>query len=418
MNQSKLETRPRRRSGTRRPFVVAQTIVPAPSRALKTKLATIACHGKRGEPVAGDGEGRERPDPVHERDVAPGHVPVPHHHGGEHRADAAEREDEPEIARRPVHVVLDDERQQDLGGTPEDQVRERRGQEGAPQPHARADEAEPLLDVLERGLRSRPRTGRSSRARMRATHAIDTTKVSASIRKAGPGFPPQTPISHPPIAGPIMRAAAGRMNWSREFAWFRSAPGTSCGTIASKAGPKNAVPAPNAAATIMTCQSSQGAGDRQQPEGGHAHGADRVGRDHHPPPVEPVAHHTADQAGRRSAAPSSRRRRSRARSGRSTARRPATRARRGRCRRRSATRSSRSRAAGSRDAGAAGGSGRDPTARSCITPFARPPGGWTGGDRGPRSLPGSPRGRVVPTGIPPGRRGPSGRHRATARRRR
>ena len=54
-----------------------------------------------------------------------------------------------------------------------------------------------------------------------------------------------------------MRAAAGRTNWSREFAWFRSAPGTSCGTIASKAGPKNAVPAPNAAATIMMCQISR-----------------------------------------------------------------------------------------------------------------------------------------------------------------
>jgi len=47
------------------------------------------------------------------------------------------------------------------------------------------------------------------------------------------------------------------MNWSSEFAWFKSLPGTSCGTIASNAGPKNAVPAPNAAATMMMCQSSR-----------------------------------------------------------------------------------------------------------------------------------------------------------------
>ena len=31
------------------------------------------------------------------------------------------------------------------------------------------------------------------------------------------------------------------MNWSSELAWFSSSLGTSCGTIASNAGPKNAV---------------------------------------------------------------------------------------------------------------------------------------------------------------------------------
>ena len=90
------------------------------------------------------------------------------------------------------------------------------------------------------------------RARIRATHAIESTNVPASIRNAVPG--PHAAISHPPIAGPSMRAAAGRTNWSSEFAWFRSRLGTSCGTIASNAGPKKAVPAPNTAATIMTCQ--------------------------------------------------------------------------------------------------------------------------------------------------------------------
>ena len=79
----------------------------------------------------------------------------------------------------------------------------------------------------------------------------------ALIRNAYPGRPPQAAISHPPNAGPIIRAAAGLMNWSSEFAWLRSLSGTSCGTIASKAGPKNAVPAPKAAATIMMCHSSR-----------------------------------------------------------------------------------------------------------------------------------------------------------------
>src|SRR5215210_7325303 len=50
MNQSKLDTRPRSLSGTRRPLVVAHTIVPAPSSALKMKLATIACHGNLAMP--------------------------------------------------------------------------------------------------------------------------------------------------------------------------------------------------------------------------------------------------------------------------------------------------------------------------------------------------------------------------------
>ena len=50
MNQSKLETRPSSRLGTRRPLVVAQTIVPAPSSALNAKQAAIACHGNRARP--------------------------------------------------------------------------------------------------------------------------------------------------------------------------------------------------------------------------------------------------------------------------------------------------------------------------------------------------------------------------------
>src|SRR5437660_286817 len=50
MNQSKLDTRPKRRFGTNRCFVVAHTIVPAASRALNEKAAIIACHGYLANP--------------------------------------------------------------------------------------------------------------------------------------------------------------------------------------------------------------------------------------------------------------------------------------------------------------------------------------------------------------------------------
>ena len=42
-NRSKLDTRPSSRPGTSRCFVVAQTIVPAVSKALKARQATAAC---------------------------------------------------------------------------------------------------------------------------------------------------------------------------------------------------------------------------------------------------------------------------------------------------------------------------------------------------------------------------------------
>ena len=48
----------------------------------------------------------------------------------------------------------------------------------------------------------------------------------------------------PPIAGPARRWAIGRTNWSSELAAGRSDAGRMSGTSASKAGVKNAVPAP------------------------------------------------------------------------------------------------------------------------------------------------------------------------------
>jgi hypothetical protein len=89
---------------------------------------------------------------------------------------------------------------------------------------------------------------------MSATHAIEKANVQASTTNAVPG-PPVATI-HPPSAGPSIRRAAGRTSWSSEFAWFSSASGTRPGTIASNAGPKNAVPAPNSPESTNICQSS------------------------------------------------------------------------------------------------------------------------------------------------------------------
>ncbi len=46
------------------------------------------------------------------------------------------------------------------------------------------------------------------------------------------------------------------MNWSSEFACGSREAGSTSGTIASKAGPKNAVPAPKTATSTSMCQSS------------------------------------------------------------------------------------------------------------------------------------------------------------------
>ena len=332
----------------------------------------------------------------------------------------------PRSRAEPCHVVLHDEGQQHLGRSPEDQVREGRREERAPEPHPDAHEPEPFADLL-RTRPSAPPDGRSIACdRIRATHTIETTNVHASIRNAGPGCPLHMAMSQPPIAGPSMRAAAGRMNWSSELAWFRSALGTRCGTIASKAGPKNAR------------AGAEGRRDDQDvPEleivpvmDEHAERSRRSRRDgarrprSAPAPVEPVAddaaHEQEDDCGTVMGDTDDRERGRE----RSTARRPATPGRRGRSRRRSATRSSPSRATGSRDAGAGRGSGTDGSTRP--SPWAVhghvtrvvTPAGWIGGGRGRRSLRASPRGRAVRRGTPRGRRVPCGRRLGDVRRRR
>ena len=51
---------------------------------------------------------------------------LPHGYGGADRTDPARREDEPEVARGGVEVVLDDVRQQNLDRTHEREVGDRR----------------------------------------------------------------------------------------------------------------------------------------------------------------------------------------------------------------------------------------------------------------------------------------------------
>ena len=80
------------------------------------------------------------------------------------------------------------------------------------------------------------------RAPMSRTHTAETANVAASNRNALP-VPPSA-MTQPAIAGPARRKVAGRTNWSSAFASARRSPGTSSGTIASKAGPKKAVAPP------------------------------------------------------------------------------------------------------------------------------------------------------------------------------
>ena len=75
--------------------------------------------------------------------------------------------------------------------------------------------------------------------------AAETANVAALSAKAQPT--PTPSMRKPPSAGPASRRATGRMNWSSELACGSSEAGRTSGTIASNAGPKNAVPAPKTA---------------------------------------------------------------------------------------------------------------------------------------------------------------------------
>src|SRR5205814_8795162 len=75
--------------------------------------------------------------------------------------------------------------------------------------------------------------------RIASTAAPEAANDTTSTTNAAPT---ETATSQPPSAGPASRSAIGRTNWSSEFAAARSLAGSRSGTIASKAGVKNAVP--------------------------------------------------------------------------------------------------------------------------------------------------------------------------------
>ena len=134
---------------------------------------------------------------------------------------------------------------------------------------------------------------RGARALMLTSAIVEMPNDAASNANAVPT--PTASMSRPPSAGPASRSATGRTNWSSEFARASSEAGRTSGTIASKAGPKNAAPAPYSATRATTCHSSSMpvidrtamAADRQA--------ARDVGGEHHAAPVEAVGDHAAEQ---------------------------------------------------------------------------------------------------------------------------
>ena len=123
--------------------------------------------------------------------------------------------------------------------------------------------------------------------------AMDTRKVAASRAKAAEA--PTAATRMPPNAGPAMRRARGRTNWSRALAWSSSSAGTRSGTTASKAGPKKPVAAPYTAAQASSGQSGVAAAERRggQPEqGGAAH---QVAGEQHAAARQSVGDQSADQ---------------------------------------------------------------------------------------------------------------------------
>ena len=85
--------------------------------------------------------------------------------------------------------------------------------------------------------------------------AAETANVAALSANAQPT--PTPSMRKPPAAGPASRRASGRTNWSSELACGSSEAGSTSGTIASKAGPKNAVAAPKPATSTSMCHSSR-----------------------------------------------------------------------------------------------------------------------------------------------------------------
>ena len=88
-------------------------------------------------------------------------------------------------------------------------------------------------------LRRRPRAA----TRMASTATAETHERAASSANAAP-TPTELDQQAAERPGPSMRSAIGRTNWSSELACGELGSGSTSGTIASKAGPKKAAPAP------------------------------------------------------------------------------------------------------------------------------------------------------------------------------
>ena len=99
----------------------------------------------------------------------------------------------------------------------------------------------------------------------------------------------------PPSAGPARRRATGRMNWSSELACGSSEAGRTSGTIASNAGPKNAVPAPKTATSRSMCQSSSAPVSDEDGDHPDREPSRHVRGEHQAAAVEAVAHDAAHQ---------------------------------------------------------------------------------------------------------------------------
>ena len=173
MSQSRLETRPSR---LRRDVALLGRGPHDGPRRLQRVEGEAREHElphRGGQAVAGHGERGERPRDVHEGDVAPREAALAEEHGAAHRADAAGREDDPQVRGRAVQVVLDHERQQHLGRAHEEQVGDGGAGERRPQPDVAADVAQPRADVGgDRGvlLGDRAGPGRHGQQRRRRHH--------------------------------------------------------------------------------------------------------------------------------------------------------------------------------------------------------------------------------------------------------
>ena len=117
-----------------------------------------------------------------------------------------------------------------------------------------------------------------------------------SPRSSAKAQPTPTPaMRKPPSAGPARRRATGRMNWSSEFACGSSEAGRTSGTIASNAGPKNAVPAPKTATSSEHVPELERAGEREDGDHADCQPARDVRGEHQAAAVEAVAHDAAQQ---------------------------------------------------------------------------------------------------------------------------